>query len=443
MKILDNRRYSLESLNISQSFIQKIANKNLDDFEKEKLFIFPTTLNESIDLTGNQKIIESNSDYIRSTNVMGIIGYQEEQLFIGSRFDDEKNYFLFYMLKRVLNFNLFDSDVNVKAHTNYFDLLILIFPKYLNEALRKGLYKEYKVFKHNDANLKGKIDIKRNLKENIVFTGKLAYNTREQTVENQVNYLIRYTVEHIRRRKIFSEILNYETKTKENIKVLESNTVKYREAGIFDVINYNKQKPVHHGYFHEYRKLQQLCLAILAEEQSIYSKEKNNQIKGILFDGAWLFEEYINLLIKDMFYHPENKGGKGAHFLFNNGTGKIFPDFISKEERDITIADAKYKPIGNINGDDYLQLVAYMYRFDSNKGYYLFPYGGGDIGNNSMQTLSLLQGVNKKVSRREKEQDIKVTKLGLKIPEGCSSNVEFEEKIHEAEQEFVKRLLEN
>lgn len=30
----------------------------------------------------------------------------------------------------------------------------------------------------------------------------------------------------------------------------------------------------------------------------------SRQIYGILFDGAWLWEEYINSLIEDVFYHP-------------------------------------------------------------------------------------------------------------------------------------------
>lgn len=37
------------------------------------------------------------------------------------------------------------------------------------------------------------------------------------------------------------------------------------------------------------------------------------------------------------------------------------------------IADAKYKPIKNIGNRDYLQVLAYMFRFDAKAGYYLYP----------------------------------------------------------------------
>ena len=33
----------------------------------------------------------------------------------------------------------------------------------------------------------------------------------------------------------------------------------------------------------------------------------------------------------------------------------------------------KYKPIDNIHNKDYLQLLAYMFRFDAKQGYYLYP----------------------------------------------------------------------
>ena len=92
-----------------------------------------------------------------------------------------------------------------------------------------------------------------------------------------------------------------------------------------------------------------------------------------MFDGAWLWEEYINSLIEDIFYHPNNKNGKGGQYLFSNHTGLIYPDFIRRDHKNRIIADAKYKPIENIGNKDYLQVLAYMFRFDAKTGYYLYP----------------------------------------------------------------------
>ena len=71
------------------------------------------------------------------------------------------------------------------------------------------------------------------------------------------------------------------------------------------------------------------------------------KIFGILFDGAWLWEEYINILVSDIFYHPMNKSQREAQYLFNN-EGRIYPDFISRVDKPRVIADAKYKPIKKV-----------------------------------------------------------------------------------------------
>ena len=105
-----------------------------------------------------------------------------------------------------------------------------------------------------------------------------------------------------------------------------------------------------------------------------------------------------------------NKGGKEPQRLFDGNNGLIYPDFISKDQENRVIADAKYKPIDNIGNRDYLQVLAYMFRFDAKTGYYLYP----EANNNSELILKLNRGSTyDKVSPRE---DIRVIKLGLKIP---------------------------
>ena len=71
-----------------------------------------------------------------------------------------------------------------------------------------------------------------------------------------------------------------------------------------------------------------------------------------------------------------NKSGKGAQYLFDGNTGLIYPDFIGKNPEARIIADAKYKPSENIGDRDYLQLLAYMFRFDSKQGFFIYPESG-------------------------------------------------------------------
>lgn len=154
-------------------------------------------------------------------------------------------------------------------------------------------------------------------------------------------------------------------------------TPQYKAGDRRKIIEENRKNVVRHAYYHEYRSLQQLCMLILRNEQHKYGNGTRN-VYGILFDGAWLWEEYMNILIGDLFYHPKNKSGDGAQRLFSGNYGLIYPDFIGKEKENRIIADAKYKPIRNIGGRDYLQVLAYMLRFDSRQGFYLYPEAEGE-----------------------------------------------------------------
>jgi 5-methylcytosine-specific restriction endonuclease McrBC regulatory subunit McrC len=201
-------------------------------------------------------------------------------------------------------------------------------------------------------------------------------------------------------------------------------------------------KPVNHPYFTKYRELQKLCLQILRREKTTFGG-KDNEIHGLLFDGAWLWEEYVNTLVSETFWHPKNKEGIHTQHLFNNHHGEVYPDFISKDSSNRVIMDAKYKPVKNISGDDYLQLLAYMYRFDSKCGFYIYP---DESGENTDKTYKLLRGVNIKGEEESCEErsgndpQIDVIKTGLGIPQKSETFNQFKGSIKDNEKKLIKNI---
>lgn len=197
------------------------------------------------------------------------------------------------------------------------------------------------------------------------------------------------------------------------------------------IIEQNKKNTVRHAYFREYLALQRLCLLILRHQKHQIGTG-SRQIYGILFDGAWLWEEYINSLIEDVFYHPMNKGGKGAQRLFEGNVGLIYPDFISRDSELRMIADAKYKPIDNIGNRDYLQVLAYMFRFDAKTGFYLYP----EAGDSDDLKLRMNRGSTYEANVVPRD-DISITKHGLKIPVDATDYAGFVTMMDASEQEFM------
>lgn len=364
---------------------------------------------------------------------MGFLGSGDEHLIIESRFSrGENDYFFQYLLEKVLDFpNFISLDTNANQEERMFNLLLFLFPHYLKVAARKGAFKTYIRNKYNDGNVRGTIDIARHIKNNIPFVGDIAYNQREYSFDNYLMELVRHTIEYIKSKSYGHKLLN---NVKDEIKLVVDSTPRYKASDRRTILEANRKNTIRHAYYHEYRDLQRLCILILQNQKHKLGVGQR-KVYGILFDGAWLWEEYINSLISDMFYHPMNKSGSGAQRLFASGIGLIYPDFIGKNPTERVIADAKYKPIDNIGNKDYLQVLAYMFRFDSKRGYYLYP----DSTDSGSKCLMMNEGSTYEgnVSARK---DICITKLGLKVPSESKDYKEFKRQISINEIAFAKSI---
>ncbi|MCM1299130.1 MAG: McrC family protein [Firmicutes bacterium] len=434
LKIKDNSGQKKDAFSDIKALTDKIADKTLEQLEREGIFVFPEIVKDAEDITRDQMIIRSVNDSYRSGNVMGFLGCGDERLIIESRFGGEENDFFFrYLLDKVMDFpNIVDLESDANQDSRLFNFLLFLFPYYLKTAMRKGLFKKYILHRYNDGNVKGAIDIARHIEKNTPFIGNVAYSQREFSYDNSLTELVRHTIEFIKRKPYGGNLL---VKAKNEVKLVIEATPEYEPYDRQRIIEQNKKNTVRHAYFREYLALQRLCLLIL-RHQKHQMGFGSRQIYGILFDGAWLWEEYVNSLIEDVFYHPMNKGGKGAQRLFAGNIGLIYPDFISRDNEARIIADAKYKPLDNIGNRDYLQVLAYMFRFEAKEGYFLYPEAEGS--DDLKLWLNCGTTYESNVMLRD---DVSITKHGLKIPVDASDYAGFVTKMKLHEQEFKKEFF--
>jgi len=438
IRVKDNTEISRIEFDSIPNLTKRIVDKTIAQLEKDGVFVFPEHIRESSDIAEEQMILQSTNESYRTGNIMGFVGMGGERLAIQSRFSyGEQDYFLQYMLERVLDFpNVLELGTDVNHDNRLYSLLLFVFPYYLKTALRKGTFKTYARHNYNDSNFKGAVDIAAHIKRNVPFTGSIAYTQREFSYDNSVMELIRHSIEFIKTKPYGNQLL---WKVRDEVASVMKVTSEYDFHSRKKVVEANKKNPIRHAYYHEYRALQALCIMILQHEKhQIGSGIK--LIHGILFDGAWLWEQYISTQIADVFYHPMNKGGVGAQQLFTNARGhkegRIYPDFISIHNDERVIADAKYKPIENIRSKDYWQVLAYMFRFDAKQGYYLYPESGVE----SNQVLYLNQGSTYE-DNVEKRNDILIMKCGLVIPSGAENYGAFSKAMMESETRFKSQFL--
>ena len=433
MRITDNQHkiakedFVAEYPNLSQTLLDR----TLDNLSREdNIFIFPNDLTHTPDLDKDQKIFETVNQEIKTGNVIGFLGCGQEILTISSRFSDKSNnHFLHYLLQKVLNINLTSLDIGLSPEDKLYQLLIYFFPKYLQAALRKGLYKEYQRFFHNDSHVKGVLDVGNHLKKNLPFMGNIAYTTREFTYDNPLMQLIRHTIEYIKNQKSFGALLD---SNRENMTEITRVTPAYKLANRAKIIRMNKIKPLRHAYFREYRKLQELCLMILNREKHGLGYQEQ-KIHGILFDVSWLWEEYVYTLLPKDFIHPRNKDKTDGISIFLNDENhkrrdrKVYPDFYDLERK--IVLDAKYKKLEDtekrINREDLFQLISYSYILEAEKAGLIFP--------------SIERSVNSEIGEVA-GYGVLLKKWSIQIPQKASSYNEFCEMMESSEEIFKRNI---
>ncbi|MEI0798871.1 restriction endonuclease [Brachyspira intermedia] len=440
IKLKDNSKRELSKDEINS--LKEISGKTISAI-KDNIIIFPNSIKESKDLEEDSRIFDIINDSIQTNNIMGFISYNNTQIKISSRFtfNDNEDYFLHYMLMKVLSLNVVNLE-HSKDYDDSFDFLIYIFISFFKRALRQGLFKQYKLIKHNDSNIKGTIDINRYIKNNIPFNGKISYNTREYGYDNNITQLIRHTIEYINTKNKY--LLSYDNEIKDYTHQIFYSTPSYERNKRESIINKNL-KQLSHPYYYEYEPLRKICIQILRHEKLKYGRDYNT-VYGLLFDGAWLFEEYLNTVLKQInFKHSENKTGKDPfHLLINDNRGrwKIYPDFhkLSDDNKNNIVLDAKYKRLNysdseSIDRNDKHQIVSYAYTLNAKKAGFIYPLEEVNYTDaNKIIKIGVLNNAYNGYA------DCGIYKYALKIP-STKSNCEDFQNIKEFAE--VMKVIEN
>ena len=396
-----------------KSILDKYEGRALKDLQKESpgLLVFPVDASAYVDDVEKISLFDiawsrEEKDYVVETgNLMGAFGIGDIHISIGSRFDkdDDKPYFMRYILLKVLGMHVLDLPTYSNAD-QIDELYVFLFPMALTQALAKGLFKAYRRFEYNDANIKGPIDIARHLRTNVPFRGRVAYATREHTVDNPILQLVRHVIEFIKAGP-YREILSGADKTvKEAVAQVVAATPTYVRQERAKVIAQNL-RPVRHPYFGEYTFLQKISLQILRHEKMSHG-DGSDQLKGIVFDGSWLWEEYLNKVMEAYpeikrcgVCHPRNKLRTEPIHIYeprkNSRSPRkpIYPDFLlgkcDKRQKYRVVLDAKYKKAFvidendkahfRVSREDRYQMISYLHLTCANRGIFVCPMNGDEV----------------------------------------------------------------
>lgn len=315
-------------------------------------------------------------------NAMGVLRFREPeagasiQVEILSRFDKgDGNFFLNYLLSKALDIAM-SSDSVAAQSSSLLDLMLdFLFVRKLGEATRGGLLRQYQTFRNNDWAFKGRLDMSRHIRENVPLMYGIAYEKREIDLDVPVNRMLFLAAQTVRRRR--PELFERNEDAQSAFQTLQLSIPV--PGDIRTVLGYRDcREPVIHPFYREtWEPLRLISRMILeGEEWQLFQDADEPEVSGVVFDGSWLWEEYVASVLSNKGFLHCGKGIGGGLPVFNPGRARFYPDFY-KHDDDTSkriVLDAKYKR-SNPNGgrDDIHQILCYLLLTGAKLGGLVFP----------------------------------------------------------------------
>ncbi len=320
-----------------------------------------TTLGKDQEHQAQPKIFGDFLGKYRVKKYVGVIGYQNRQIIIQSRFDRQEGRgeqqgnnqnFLQYMLAQgvVNHIKIFqDSQITTQEGGMYL-LLVPFFLEEVRKATGQGQYRQYRTDQHNDSRFRGTIHISRHIQENMMANhGKIAYNTRERTLDNPLNRLIlmtaSYLASHPATRDYYARLSRHHQALLRPIQALR-NHLPWPEVsvkGIQKAVS-SSQSPITHPFYYGFEKVRQICHMILNGKGTTLALSDMTMDAGIVFDMSRGFEM---LLERKVFVGEAFQGRiqsqNNINLFYNEKTSrKLRPDFIYDGQPDLPFARAVF-----------------------------------------------------------------------------------------------------
>ena len=369
-KLLDQYgRLSFGELSeLSHGAIVDLSGSHLDETGRKELRFFEY----------HAKPDDGNAFRLDTGNLMGALRFRNHetavQVEVLSRFDKGgNNCFLNYLLSRAFDIAIGEDPVSAKQPSVLDLLLDVLFVRRFGEASMNGLLRQYRTYRNNDWAFKGRLDLPRHIRENVPFPRGVAYVKREIDLDVPVNRLLLLAAIVVRKRR--PDLFERNEDARDALRELR--TAIPDPGDVRSVLSHRDcREPVRHPFYREvWEPLRQIARMILEEERwMLFQDDEEESVSGVVFDGAWLWEEYVAsvLVPRGGFRHCVRGGTEDERGLrvFKNGGRRFNPDFLRSD----CVLDTKYKR-SNPNGgrNDVHQVLCYLLLSGAKLGGLVFP----------------------------------------------------------------------
>jgi 5-methylcytosine-specific restriction enzyme subunit McrC len=348
--------------------------------------------NREFKKTHKSTFLIQDDEGLKTQNFVGMIHVGNRQLEILPKIDnnDEKDVDLntertnlVRMLCIALDLDIkSDQITNTGSSSTILEVMIQLFCKMLWKELHRGPVRQYEPHSDNLSVMRGRLNIGRQIRENLIRPDRLVCDFDEFTIDTPINQILKATLRLLQNKSINSE----------NKRKILQLLMCFDEVS--DVIptelHWNKLKI--DRLSSRYNPLLELSkLFLKGKYQSIYAGTGIGF--SLLFDMNELFEKYVGRMLK---IHPENKHltitlQKPERYLAirqhdKTQVCKLKPDVYAINNSDKNdskspwIVDTKWKKLNEekskdgVGSGDVYQMLAYGYQYQTKNIFLIYPH---------------------------------------------------------------------
>lgn len=255
---------------------------------------------------------------------------------------------------------------------NLLDVFISMFLDELGLLIKRGLKSSYIKAEENLNFYKGKLNINKQIKTNIVHKEKFFVEYDEYNKNRAENRIIKTTLQYLNKRTDKAELQKY---IREYLFVLEDVEVSKNTDVDF-------QMCVSDRIMSEYDVILNWC-RIFLDRKSFTNYKGTSEGFSLLFPMEKIFESYVAKQIKESeffidwdIYTQHNK----YHLIENPRMFRLRPDIVMEREKQVVVLDTKWKLINSdidcnygISQSDLYQMYAYAKKYGAHRIILLYP----------------------------------------------------------------------
>lgn len=360
LNLEDNTPYFKKQISLNEiadslkEFLKEVKNLEID---REKPIIFDSQKYEHN--SSDQRILDyyqfDSHIFIKTSNLVGFLGNENNSIFIGSRFGDA---FLLYLVSRSSGY-LPLEDLGGYSSFNNSEKMQVFMALYwkirLTIASRLGFPKVYIKKTERTSRLKGSLDV---LDYSLNYPSpKYICHYKEHSYDNPAIYLFIKTYETLKKNPKAENILIPLKGIYSEMKIISEG----KKKSIQEIL---KTPFFTNPYYRDYNEVITLSKKILLSESSI-TGSKN---ESFIFDISMLYEYFIKSLIEENILLSLKKKDELKLKVSTGGDSKthhnLEPDFLWENEKgSYCLFDAKYKRFVSSSGvkrEDLFQLHTYL-----------------------------------------------------------------------------------